>query len=133
MTAPSNSPIYTTGPLCPFNTVQSGNTNTDGFTGLYSSGLTIGANGALIDYIKFMPLTTVSGILRIFYSNNQSGFNGASGFALWDAVTYASGTTTAQYWFPGGSTLWAVAPGSLLKFSVTVNDTWNVWTHYTNY
>jgi hypothetical protein len=131
--AASNSPIYTTAPLCAYNTLTSGNTFTDGNSGLFSSGLTIGTNGALIDYIKFVPITTTSGSLKIYYNNNQSGFNGSSGFAIWDTVNYVSGTTTAQYWLPASSTLWNVAPSSLLKFAVTVNDTWQVWCHYSNY
>jgi len=123
------SPVLTQTPICKDIQVSTANTNRDGATGTYSAAYTVGANGALIDYIAFQAqVTSAAGLLRIFVSTD-----GGATFNLYKEVATVGATVSGtvggerQVWIPDGGIPWAVPGNAQIKFNVNNAETWNAW------
>lgn len=123
----SNVPTFNQTPNLKYVQVTTANTNRDGTTGTYSSVLSWGANGGLVDWIKFQAIvTTAAGTLRIFISNDSG-----STWRLLDEVPTQGATPSGTV--PGETHVWT-PPNNLplnipingqLKFNVNNSETWN--------
>ena len=125
------SPIFTQTPRLVNQQLTVGNTNKDGVTGTYSGVVAPGANGSIVDWIKFKAAgNTTAGMLRIFYNDGTS-------YRLLDEISTNGATPSATVqaesflWTPpGGLPMNLPAAATGLRFSVNnSSETWNVLTH----
>lgn len=121
-------PIFTQTPLLSQTQLTAANANRDGITGAYSTAISAGANGSLVDYIVFQATgTTAAGLLRVFYSSDS----GATWRLLDEMPTLAitpSGTVPADrhIWIPPGGIPLPMPVNAQLKFNTNNAETWNV-------
>lgn len=129
MAALSNAPTLTQTPNLKYVQASVANTNRDGTTGTYSSTLSWGTNGGLVDHIKFhATVTTAAGMLRIFISNDSG-----STWRLLDEVptqgVTPSGTVAAEdhVWTPPNNLPLNIPINGQLKFNTNNAETWNIF------
>ena len=127
-------PIFCQKPRLETVQVTTANANRDGSTGAYSSAITAGANGSLLDAIIFQAtVTSAAGLVRVFYAANGSTYR-----LLAEIVTAAatvSGTVPGNQvvWTPpGGVPLNLDANGTLI-FNLANTETWNVHVQLADY
>lgn len=119
-------PVFTQVPLLAQTQVTTANSNRDGATGSYSTAISVGANGSLIDYILFQAtVTTAAGLIRIFYSPDA----GTTWRLLAEVVTSSatvSGTVGGAQvvWTPPGGLPLPAAASSQFKFNIANTETW---------
>lgn len=125
--AATNVPIFTQTPRAP--TVQNpatANTNRDGSTGTYSSAITAGANGSLLDAIRFTaPGSTTAGLVRIFYADDGSTYRLLDEVVV--SIVTPSGTVAAftATWVPPGGVPFPMKAASTLKFNMNNAEAMN--------
>lgn len=123
----TNTPIFTQTPRSP--TVQNpatANTNRDGSTGTYSSAITAGANGSLLDAITFTaPGTTTAGLVRIFYADDGATYRLLAEVSV-SAVT-PSGTLPAftYTWPPPGGVPFPMKANATIRFNMNNAEAMN--------
>lgn len=132
----TNTPVFTQTPNTKVTQVTTANTNRDGTTGTYSAAITFGANGGLLDYIKFHATVTVNaGLLRIFYSPDSGTTWRLLDEVVVPATVTPSGTVAADdhIWVPPGNQPLNIPSTGQLKFNVNNAETWNVFVHESDY
>jgi hypothetical protein len=107
------------------------NTNRDGSTGTYSSSVAAGANGSLVDYIRFQAqTTTAAGLLRIFWSaDNSTNWRLLAEVAT--SVVTVSGTVggLSAVWTPDGGVPFNLPASGGLRFNTNLGETWCAFVH----
>lgn len=104
--------------------VSVANTNRDGSTGTYSSALTIGANGGLLESIKVVAtVTTTAGMVRIFYADDGTNYDLIAEIPV-TAYTvsgtqpaFGNNSPTEGLWVPPGGRPLNLTAGSKIKAS----------------
>jgi hypothetical protein len=124
-------PAFTQSPLLAQVQMGTANTNRDGSTGTYSSAISAGANGSLVDYIAFKAIvTTTPGTLRIFYSpDSGTTWRLLDEVATAGAVVGATSPGESQIWIPPGGVPLNLPSTGQLKFCPNNSETWNVFVH----
>lgn len=133
-------PIYVQTPKATTVQVGTANTNRDGSTGTYSSEITVGANGGILESIKVHGTgTTTAGVVRAFYASDGTNFRLLAEIMV-TAITpstslaaYGSTTPSEGLWVPPGGVPFNLTASSKLKFSTHNAETFNVHVSHGDY